>query len=110
MIPPTSFAKSPEDDLPGAELLTEALDPSGAASVTISSCLLSMARVRLVRAGLVLPEGAGRVAEPELTLYRILRSEGGDAFSRYNGLIRRLVSFERAWEKAAAAAGGHVIR
>jgi hypothetical protein len=88
-------------DLPGAELLTEALDPSRATAVTISSCLLSMARTRLERAGLVVPEGGGRVAEPELTLYRLLRSEGGDAFSRYNGLIRRLVSFERAWEKRA---------
>jgi hypothetical protein len=103
---PNASSSSLMSDLPGSELLTEALDPSRAASVNISSCLLSMARVRLERAGLALPEGSGRVVEPELTLYRLLRSEGGDAFSRYNGLIRRLISFERAWEKAVANGPG----
>lgn len=84
------------DDLPGAELLREALRDSGAGSVTISSCLLSIAKPRFERAGLASAAAAGVIPDPELTLYRLLQAEGGDAFSRYKALLRRLVSFERA--------------
>jgi hypothetical protein len=97
---PPSFLIS---DLPGAELLAEALDPSRAASVNISACLLSMARLRLRRGGLSFPAGKANIAEPELTLYRLLQAEGGDAFGRYNALVRRLVSFERALEQRLSA-------
>jgi hypothetical protein len=38
-------------------------------------------------------------AEPERQLYRLLREEGGDAYSRYNALIRELVSFEQALDR-----------
>ena len=86
------------DDLPGAELLREALHDSGAGSVTISSCLLSIAKPRLERAGLPSPAAAGGIPEAELTLYRLLMAEGGDAFGRYQALLRRLVSFEQALE------------
>ncbi len=34
--------------------------------------------------------------EPELHLYRLLRGQSGDAYSRYNALMRELVSFESA--------------
>jgi hypothetical protein len=37
--------------------------------------------------------------EVELQLYRLLRREGGDAYSRYNALIRELVSFESALDQ-----------
>jgi len=37
--------------------------------------------------------------EPERQLYRLLRQEGGDAYSRYNALIRELVSFEQALDR-----------
>jgi hypothetical protein len=93
--PPSSLIS----DLPGAELLAEALDPSRAASVSVSACLLSMARLRLRRGGLSFPPGRASIAEPELTLYRLLQAEEGDAFSRYNALVRRLVSLERALEQ-----------
>jgi hypothetical protein len=39
------------------------------------------------------------VAEPELQLYRLLRREGGDAYSRYNALLRELISFEQALDR-----------
>ena len=42
-------------------------------------------------------------ASPERRLYELLRSECGDAaHSRYNALVRRLVSFERATAMFAA--------
>jgi hypothetical protein len=37
-----------------------------------------------------------RFPEPERQLYRLLRQEGADAYSRYNSLLRELVSFENA--------------
>ena len=42
---------------------------------------------------------ASSFPEPERQLYRLLREEGGDAYSRYNALIRELVSFEQALDR-----------
>jgi hypothetical protein len=58
-----------------------------------------MARSRLSRAGLITRVVAGSFPEPEQQLYRLLRREGGDAYSRYNALIRELVSFEQALDR-----------
>jgi hypothetical protein len=46
-------------------------------------------------------QGGGPPApvEPELQLYRLLRREEGDAYSRYNALVRELVSFEAALDR-----------
>jgi hypothetical protein len=38
-------------------------------------------------------------ADAELELYRMLCQAGGDAYSRYNALLRRLVSFEQALDR-----------
>ena len=90
------------DGLPGAELLTTGLADAVAGRVTIPACLVWIALPRLRRAGL-LPEGyMAAIKEPELTLYRLLRSEGGAAFSQYNSLLRTLVSFERALDRRKA--------
>ena len=51
------------------------------------------------RAGLVRPELTGVPADAELDLYRMLCQAGGDAYSRYNALLRRLVSFEQALDR-----------
>jgi hypothetical protein len=40
------------------------------------------------------------VPEPERALYRLLQKEGGNAYGRYNALLRRLVSFEQALRRA----------
>jgi hypothetical protein len=40
------------------------------------------------------------VAEPERELYRRLRAERGDAYARYNSLIRELTSFQSALIRA----------
>ena len=62
---------------------------------TAAACLVRMARRRLAKAGLMkaLPpvdDGA------ELDLYHLLSHEGNQAHSRYNALIRELISFEHA--------------
>lgn len=103
---PAAAPSSLIDNLPGAELLADALDPTRPRSVNVSSCLLSMARSRLQRGGMSVPSDRGNIADPELTLYRLLRAEGGDAFSRYNSLVRRLVSLERALERRSRVRHG----
>ena len=73
---------------------------------TIPAILIAIASQRFMRAGLLseceeFTRGGG--PEPpiaaELKLYRLLRAEGGDAYSRYNALVRELTSFEQALER-----------
>jgi len=47
----------------------------------------------------VLPSDTPLIEEAELVLYRLLRAEGGDSYSRYNSLLRELVSFEQALDR-----------
>ena len=91
---------------PGAELVLPGLSDAAAGRVTIASCLVSVARPLIEESGLTkhLPSIA-YVAEPEHALYRLLREEGGNAYGRYNSLLRRLVSFEQAVRRARSHTG-----
>ena len=89
------------DALPGAELVTAGLADAAAGRITIPACLVWIGLPRLRRAGLMSDSHTPPIKEPELTLYRLLRLEGDAAFSRYNSLLRRLVSFERALDQQA---------
>ena len=82
--------------LPGEALLREGLADFEAGRCTIPACLVGMAKLRLSRAGLIPRAASNSIPEPELQLYRLLRRQGGDAYSRYNALQRELVSFEQA--------------
>lgn len=86
--------------LPGEELVRKGLDDVNASRVTAEACLVSIASPRLRQRGL-LREDAVLVPEAELTLYRLLGDRGGDAYSHYNSLLRRLVSFEHALDRLA---------
>ena len=80
--------------LPGEELIRRGIDDLGRGVESVEALLVSIGAPRLRRLGFVVPEP---LATPEHRLYELLRSEHGDAaHSRYNALIRRLVSFERA--------------
>ena len=85
--------------LPGEALLREGLADFQSGRCTIPACLVGMARSRLRRAGLITRVVADSFPEPEQQLYRLLRQEGGDAYSRYNALSRELVSFEQALDR-----------
>ncbi len=64
---------------------------------TIDSLLVQIGRPRLRKLGFAVPPLTGEL--PEHRLYRLLATVDPDtAHSRYNALIRRLVSFERAAE------------
>ena len=83
------------DGLPGSDLVREGLADHRAGRKTIASCLVRIASPRLSRAGLVDSEAIWDNGT-ELELYQLLSGEGNRAHSRYNSLLRELVSFEHA--------------
>jgi len=85
--------------LPGAELILEGMDDLERNVDSVPALLVSIGAPRLRRLGVpVLPESA-LPQDPELRLYRLLCRDGDSgAHSRFNALIRRLVSFERCLE------------
>jgi hypothetical protein len=86
------------DRLPGAELVADGLTDLAAGRESVVSLLVSIGAPRLRRCGIEVPAA---IDEPHLRLYKLLQREYGDAaHSRYNALIRRLVSYERALQCA----------
>ena len=84
---------------PGQELIDAGLRDLEAGVESVESLLVSIGAPRLSRLGIQLP---ATLPEAETRLYRLLAAEDSDsAHSRYNALIRRLVSFERAAECAS---------
>jgi hypothetical protein len=85
--------------LPGGEFIEAGLADLERGVVSVEALLASIAAPRLARIGIDIP---GAIADPERKLYDLLaQSDPDSAHSRYNALIRRLVSFERAAECAA---------
>jgi len=85
------------EQLPGGELIRRGLAEYSSGRVTPESCLVAVAWSRLQRGGLPMPpKNPVCFPEPEMQLYSLLRSEQGDAYSRYNALLRRLISFEQS--------------
>lgn len=91
-------------DLPGGTLVQQGLSDLESGRRTIPASLVEIARSRFVRAGLLLASASPESTEAELHLYRLLRAEGGDAYSRYNALVRELVSFAQALERQERSA------
>ncbi len=85
--------------LPGETLVREGLADFKSGRLTIPACLIAIAQTRLRHAGLIGNEPGPISDGAEHRLYHLLRSEGGDAYSRYNALVRELVSFESALDR-----------
>ena len=84
--------------LPGADLVSKGIEDLRRDIESIEALLVSIGRPRLLRLGLDVPQ---RYDRPEHRLYEILAAEDPrTAHRRYNALLRRLVSFERAAECA----------
>lgn len=82
---------------PGEELVTRGIRDLAEGRESVASLLVSIGAPRLRRIGVKVPDST--FDSPEHRLYRLLsESEPDSAHSRYNALIRRLVSFERAAE------------
>lgn len=89
--------------VPGWELVSAGLADAAAGRTTPAACAVWIALPRLRRAGLVGDDLlARRIEEPEQELYRLLCAEGGNAYGRYNALLRRLVRFEHALDRMRA--------
>jgi len=83
--------------LPGSDLIRDGLRDLAAGVESIESLLVLVGAPRLRRLGFDVP--LDMPFFPEDRLYAKLAEENSDsAHSRYNALIRRLVSFERAAE------------
>ena len=83
--------------LPGGDLIDEGVRDLREQRETIAALLVAIGSPRLRRFGIELPESLPE--NPEHRLYDLLAKDDSDsAHSRYNALIRRLVSFERAAE------------
>ncbi|SRR6266508_280687 len=88
--------------LPGEDLIEAGIRDLHEGSETIEALLVAIGAPRLRCAGIDVPET--RWECPEHRLYDLLAKDDSDsAHSRYNALIRRLVSYERAAEQAASA-------
>lgn len=83
--------------LPGDDLINAGVRDLHAGRETIEALLVAIGAPRLKRAGIDLPDQLPD--NPEHRLYDLLaRDDSDSAHSRYNSLIRKLVSYERAAE------------
>jgi hypothetical protein len=80
--------------LPGAELVEKGMADLACQTVSAESLLVSIGAPALRALGYAV---APVFENSELRLYELLTASHGDAaHSRYNALVRRLVSFQRA--------------
>ena len=87
------------DALPGGDLIEAGLADLSRGRASVEALLVSIGAPRLRRIGIDVP---AEIPNPEEKLYeRLAQGDPDSAHSRYNALIRRLVSFERAAECAA---------
>lgn len=85
------------DALPGGDIVRLGLADLAAGRTSEESLLVLIGAPRLRRLGFVIPDTG--TPDPDLELYSRLSAKAPDAaHSRYNALIRLLVSFERAVE------------
>ena len=82
--------------LPGEDLVRRGLEDLAAGVESVESLLVSIGAPRLTGLGVAVDNP---FPSPEHRLYALLSGEEpASAHSRYNALIRRLVSYERAAE------------
>lgn len=87
-------------DLPGADLVASGVEDLQRGEPSVEALLVMVGESRLRAAGLELPQCPTLPHPPEIALYNAIGAEHPtDTHSRYNALIRRLVSFERALER-----------
>jgi hypothetical protein len=80
--------------LPGADMIEAGLKDLQEQRESVAALLVAIGAPRLRQLGFPLPDFT--YSNPEHRLYDLLAKDDSDsAHSRYNALIRRLVSFER---------------
>lgn len=103
-VQPATLAVPLDSALPGADLLNRGLADLVAGEQTAEALLVRVGAPRLRALGIEIPgtdPTAPDADAPEMALYDLLATDDPDsAHSRYNALVRVLVSFERAAESA----------
>lgn len=85
--------------LPGGDIVRAGLVDLAQGLVTPESLAVSIAAPRLEALGIEIPTP---IDHPEHRLYLLMAAENADsAHGRYNALVRRMVSFARAYGCAA---------
>ena len=85
---------------PGADVIARGVADLQAQQTTIESLLVLIGAPRLRAVGIEIPSSS--VTDPDHRLFELLAlSDPDGAHSRYNALLRELISFERAAECAA---------
>jgi len=88
------------EGLPGEEFIRQGLADLAEGVESIPALLVAVGYPRLRGVGIVGEIHVSVVEGAEIRLYRLLSQQDiKDAYSQYNALIRRLVSFERAFER-----------
>ena len=88
------MARRPSTALPGGDFVAKGMDDLARGDETEESLLVSIGAPRLRQLGFELVDP---FPSPEHRLYELLQGMYGDAaHARYDALVRRLVSFERA--------------
>lgn len=90
--------------LPGADLVAQGLADLVRGEVTDYSLLVLIAAPRLRRLGIAIPERMFPEPCEHLLYSRLEERFGRDAHSRYNSLIRRIVSYSQALEREKSMA------
>lgn len=86
--------------LPGDTLVERGLLDLRRGEISVEALLVLIGAPRLKQLGVEVP--AVSIEDPELQLYsRLAESNGDGAHSRYNSLLRTLVSFERAMAQSS---------
>ena len=85
------------ENLPGEGMIRKGMKDLDSGLRTVESLLIMIAWDDLKRNGLPITRELPLEADGEILLYDLLRASGElDAYSKYNSLIRELVSFQRA--------------
>ena len=92
--------------MPGHELVETGLADLMRGELTVEALLVAVGAPPLRMLGLRMPERSEMPSHPEVALYKAVdRLHPEDAHSRYNALIRRLVSYERELERRQFGGG-----
>ena len=87
------------DDLPANDLIRQGLEDLRSKQRTVASLLVKIASPKLRRCGIPVHATDEETLNADYELYDLLGLEyGNEAHSRYNALLRELVSFERSLE------------
>ena len=101
--------RAPGSGVPGEALVAAGLEALRRGEHSIEALLVAVGAPRLRELGIAVPDAGRLPPHPELALYHAIRREHvADAYSRYNALLRRLVSFERELERRRFSASRRV--